>query len=65
MPEVPWERYETTKERVFEAIASTIGSNGDEHAKSEARKIEISYCSRIGRYQLGCARPISVTMARG
>ena len=26
MPEAPWERYETTKERVVEAIASTMGS---------------------------------------
>ena len=53
MPEVPWERYETTKERVVEAIASTMGSKDDDIIKAEARKIEISCCSRIGSYKLG------------
>ena len=61
MPEATQERYEITKEIVIEAIASMMGANNDEQAKSEARKVEISYCSRIGRYQLGHARPISVT----
>ena len=64
MPEAPWERYETTKERVIEAIASTMGSKDDEAIKAEARKIEISCCSRIGVYKLGCPRPISVSFQK-
>ena len=60
MPEAPWERYETTKERVVEAIASTMGSKDDD-IKAEARKIEINCCSRIGSYKLGRPRPISVS----
>ena len=61
MPEVLWERYETTKERVVEAIASTMGSKDDDIIKAEARKIEISCCSRIGSYKLGRPQPISVS----
>ena len=61
MPEAPWERYETTKERVVEAIASTMGSKDDDIIKAEARKTEISCCSRIGSYKLGRPQPISVS----
>ena len=60
-PEQPWEMYETTKQQVLDTIASTIGSATDNYARQEAAKIEIISCSRIGKYKMGKARPISVT----
>ena len=50
MPEQPWESYESTKERVVEAIATSMGSKDDADVKSEAKKIEILCCSRVGAY---------------
>ena len=62
--EVKWEPYEITKTRVYETLASAL-SKGDLMASmDEARKIELIGCSRIGRYQMNRARPISVTFAR-
>ena len=37
MPEAPWERYETTKERVIKAIASTMGSKDDDAIRAEVK----------------------------
>ena len=60
MDEQPWECYETTKERVYDTIAAAMGIQDKNEAMVEARKIEISCCSRTGRYQLNKPRPISV-----
>ena len=62
--EVKWEPYEITKTRVYEKLASVL-SKGDLMASmEEARKIELIGCSRIGRYQMNRAWPISVTFAK-
>ena len=49
--EQPWEGYSTTKERVLETIATAMGGNQLEETMKEARKIDISCCSRIGKYR--------------
>ena len=55
------EPYHTTKLRVYEMIAITIDS-GDKQADLEtAKKVEITGCSRVGKYRHNRARPISVT----
>ena len=46
---------------MIEAISATMGSKDNEEIQTEARKIGISCCTRIGAYKLGCARPISVS----
>ena len=59
-----WEPYEITKTRVYETLASVL-SKGDLMASmDEARKIELIGCSRIGRYQMNRAQPISVIFAK-
>ena len=55
--------YQSTKERVIDTIAATLGSSTVEIARQEASKIEIS-CSRDGRYQMGKPRPLSVTFQK-
>ena len=58
--EGPFEPYQTTKLRVYEMIAITIDS-GDKQADLEtAKRVEITGCSRIGKYRHNKARPISV-----
>ena len=64
MPEQPWETYECTKERMIDAIASMMGSRDDTKVRSEARKVEIAFCSMIGTYKLGKPKPISVTFQK-
>ena len=59
--EKPWENYETTKECIIDTIASTISPTVDSQVRQEASKVEISCCSRVGRYKLGWPWPISVT----
>ena len=59
--EGPFEPYQTTKLRVYEMIATTIDS-GDKNADLEtAKKVEITGCSRVGKYKHNRMRPISVT----
>ena len=59
--EGPFEPHHTTKLRVYEMIAITIDS-GDKQADLEtAKKVEITGCSRVGKYRHNRARPISVT----
>ena len=58
MLEQPRESYESTKERVVEAIAASMGSKEDTNIKAEAKKIEITCCSRVGTYRLGKPRLI-------
>ena len=64
MQEQPWEGYTTTKERVYETIASAMGGDNLEETMKDARKIDITCCTRIGKYQLNRPRPISVTFNR-
>ena len=64
MQEQPWEGYTTTKERVYETIASAMGGSTLEETMKDARKIDITCCTRIGKYQLNQPRPISVTFSR-
>ena len=63
-PEQPWEPYKSTKERVINTIATTLSSSNDNSARQEASKVEISYCSRVGRHRIGKPRPISVPFQR-
>ena len=62
--ETKWEPYEITKTRVYETIASTLLKGDLMASMEEARKIDLVCCSRIGRYQMNRARPISVTFAK-
>ena len=64
MPEQPLEPYESTKERVIEAISASMGSKDDEAVKAEARKIDITCCSRVGTYRLGKPHLISITFQK-
>ena len=54
MQEQRWKSFSMTKDRVYNTIAAAMG--GDDLAATllEAEKIEISYCNRIGPYQLNC-----------
>ena len=52
MQEQSWENYATTKERVCDIIVATMGGEDRSAVLQEARKIEITCCSRIGHYQL-------------
>ena len=51
IPEQQWESYTLTKQRVYNTIAAMKGTSNDPEAITKARKIEISYCTRIGRYR--------------
>ena len=62
--ETKWEPYEITKTRVHEMIASTLLRGDLIGSMEEAKKIDIVCCTRIGRYQMNRARPISVIFAK-
>ena len=47
MPEQPWETYDMTREQVVEAIAASMGTKDNIGLKEEAKKVEISCCSRV------------------
>ena len=67
IPEQKWELYEATKQRIYDTFASAMSNvnpNNADTALREATTIEISYCSRIGKYRLGYDRPVSVTFMR-
>ena len=64
MAETKWEPYEVTKTRVHETIASTLPIGDLKSAMEEAKKVDLVCCSRIGRYQINRARPISVTLSK-
>ena len=50
--EQQWESYTWTKQRVYDMIAASKDTSNDPDAITEAREIEISYCTRIVRYKL-------------
>ena len=62
--EQPWEGYTTTKESVYETIATAMGGSNLEESMKDARKIDITCCTRIGKYQPNRPRPISVTFSQ-
>ena len=64
IPEQQWESYALTKQRVYDTIAASKGTSNDPEHVNEARKIEITYCTRIGKYRPNNSRPISVTFQR-
>ena len=49
---------------MFDTITASKGTSNDPDAADDARKTEISYCTRIGRYNPNTSRPISVTFKR-
>ena len=51
IPEQQWESYALTKQRVYDTIAASKGSSNDPEWLNEAKKVEISYCTRIGKYR--------------
>ena len=64
IPEQQWEPYETTKQRVFDTIASAHTNTSEEDRirnKRIAENTKITYCTRVGRYRPNQTRPISVT----
>ena len=62
IPEGKWETYDTTVSRIYDTIASAFSSGDIDQAMEEARQIEIVSCNRIGKYQMGKDRSISVTL---
>ena len=63
IPEGPYEQYSTTKLRVQEMIAVTIDSGDADADLVKAKGIEITSCTRIGRFRHNIARTISVTFS--
>ena len=49
---------------MIDTLVAVMGGEDKDAARREARKIDISCCSRVGCYQLGRPRPISVTFKR-
>ena len=64
IPEQQWENYDLTKQQVIDTVAASKGTSNDPIALEEAQKVEISYCTRVGRYNPGVNRPISVTFQK-
>ena len=62
IPEGKSETYDTTVARIYDTIATAFSSGDIDRALEEARQIEIVCCNRIGRYQMGKHRSISVTL---
>ena len=62
IPENTWESYSHTKQRVTDTIAASIGN--DPAALAQAEKVEILYCTRIGRQRVNYNCPISVTFQK-
>ena len=61
IPEGPYEQYSITKLRVQEMIAHTIDSGDVNDDLKKAKAIEITRCSRVGKFRHNNARPISIT----
>ena len=63
IPEGPYEQYSTTKLPVQEMIAVTIDSGDTDADLAKAKDIEITNCSRMGKFKHNSARLISVTFS--
>ena len=62
--EAPWEKYESTKQRVHDTVAASMGDPGDVACQERVKKVEIMCCSRVGRYRPNHNHPISVTFKK-
>ena len=62
--EEPFESYHTTKLRVQEIITITIDSGNASEDLETAKSIEITCCSRVGKFRHNHAHPISVTFLK-
>ena len=63
IPEQQWETYDSTKQRVQDSIVSALKSNNDSKCQQNiatAQNTDITYCTHVGRYQLGKFRPINL-----
>ena len=60
IPEQQWENYKSTKQRVFDTIAASKGMSNNPYVLAEAKKTEISYCTRVGHFNPNTTRLISV-----
>ena len=61
IPEGPYEQYSITKLRVQEMIAHTIDTGDVNDDLKKAKAIQITRCSRVGKFRHNNARPISIT----
>ena len=59
--EQTWEVAEVTKQRVYDTITATIDSPDGNVTFEEAYKVDVAYCSRVGKYRPNINRPIIVT----
>ena len=59
--EQTWEVAEVTKQRVYDTIATTIDSPDGNVPLEETYKVDVAYCSRVGKYRPNVNRPITVT----
>ena len=48
IPEQTWESYDHTKQRVIDSAIASLGSSTSLEVLEDARKTEISYCTRVG-----------------
>ena len=67
IPKQPFETYEETKQCIYDTIASALLASDpllEDNVLSEAQRVDIVYCSRIGRQRLGQNRPISMMLNR-
>ena len=55
---------EVTKQRVYDTITATIDSPDGNVVLDEAYKVDVAYCSRVGKYRPNVKRPITVTFQR-
>ena len=59
--EQTWETYEHTKQWVIDTVVASLGKTVNPSEIEEAKRIAISYCTRLGRQRTNFDRPISVT----
>ena len=65
--EQPWEKYEMTKQRIHEIIATALSNSNSKSIDEnipEANDMIISYCNHVGVFKLNQARPISVSFQK-
>ena len=48
IPEQTWKSYDHTKQRVFDTVIASLGSNASPKALEDAKKTEISNSTRVG-----------------
>ena len=58
--ETKWEKEHEVKARIYRELSKTIIANSEEERNDIVRKIGIKQCKRLGKYEDGKTRPISV-----